>query len=52
MTSRQDDDLGAVFDAHVASEFVARDVDATMATMTARQPPARPSGVIGYVRTL
>jgi carboxymethylenebutenolidase len=27
-------DLGAVFDAHVASEFVARDVDATMATMT------------------
>lgn len=29
-----DSDLGAVFDAHVASEFVARDVDATMATMT------------------
>ena len=28
-------DLGAVFDAHVANEFVARDVDATMATMTA-----------------
>jgi carboxymethylenebutenolidase len=32
--SGQHDDLGAVFDAHVASEFVARDVDATMATMT------------------
>ena len=29
-----DSDLGAVFDAHVASEFVAQDVDATMATMT------------------
>lgn len=27
-------DLGAVFDVHVASEFVARDVDATLATMT------------------
>ena len=27
-------DLGAVFDLHVANEFVARDVDATMATMT------------------
>lgn len=27
-------DLGEVFDAHVASEFVARDVGATMATMT------------------
>jgi carboxymethylenebutenolidase len=27
------DDLGAVFDEHVASEFVAADVDATMATM-------------------
>src|ERR1700733_9489817 len=26
-------DLGAVFDEHVASEFVARDVDATMRTM-------------------
>jgi carboxymethylenebutenolidase len=30
----QHNDLGAVFDAHVASEFVARDVGATMATMT------------------
>ncbi|MCI0600420.1 MAG: ester cyclase [Beijerinckiaceae bacterium] len=28
-------DLGAVFDAHVAAEFAARDVDTTMATMTA-----------------
>jgi len=28
------DDLGAVFDEHVASEFVDADVDATMATMT------------------
>jgi carboxymethylenebutenolidase len=28
-------DLGAVFDAHVRHEFVDRDVDATMATMTA-----------------
>jgi carboxymethylenebutenolidase len=28
-------DLGAVFDAHVANEFVGRDVGATMATMTA-----------------
>src|ERR671932_455203 len=27
-------DLGALFDEHVASEFVARDVDATMGTMT------------------
>ncbi len=27
-------DLGAVFDAHVAAEFVSLDVDATMATMT------------------
>jgi carboxymethylenebutenolidase len=27
-------DLGAVFDAHVAAEFVDRDIDATMATMT------------------
>jgi carboxymethylenebutenolidase len=27
-------DLGAVFDEHVASEFVAKDVDATMRTMT------------------
>jgi carboxymethylenebutenolidase len=33
MTGQQGD-LGAVFDAHVASEFVARDVGATMATMT------------------
>jgi len=30
----QPDDLGSVFDAHVRAEFVARDVDATMATMT------------------
>jgi carboxymethylenebutenolidase len=30
----QSDDLGAVFDAHVRAEFVERDVDATMATMT------------------
>ncbi|HEY7300444.1 MAG TPA: nuclear transport factor 2 family protein [Xanthobacteraceae bacterium] len=29
----QSDDLGKVFDAHVHAEFVARDVDATMATM-------------------
>ena len=29
-----DEELGAVFDAHVAAEFVALDVDATMATMT------------------
>jgi len=28
-------DLGAIFDEHVASEFVAKDVDATMRTMTA-----------------
>jgi carboxymethylenebutenolidase len=28
-------DLGAIFDEHVASEFVAKDVDATMATMVA-----------------
>ena len=28
-------DLGAVFDEHVASEFVTKDVDATMATMVA-----------------
>lgn len=27
-------DLGAIFDAHVEAEFVAVDVDATMATMT------------------
>ena len=27
------DDLGKVFDAHVHAEFVARDIDATMATM-------------------
>lgn len=30
----QPDDPGAVFDAHVRAEFVERDVDATMATMT------------------
>jgi carboxymethylenebutenolidase len=28
------DDIGAVFDAHVAAEFVDLDLDATMATMT------------------
>ena len=28
-------DLGAVFDEHVANEFVAKDLDATMRTMTA-----------------
>ena len=28
-------DLGAVFDEHVASEFVTKDIDATMATMVA-----------------
>jgi carboxymethylenebutenolidase len=28
-------DLGAVFDQHVASEFVAKDIDATMQTMVA-----------------
>jgi carboxymethylenebutenolidase len=28
-------DLGAIFDEHVANEFVAKDVDATMRTMTA-----------------
>jgi carboxymethylenebutenolidase len=32
--SKQPDDLGAVFDEHVAEEFVAKDVAATMATMT------------------
>lgn len=31
----KDRDLGAVFDAHVQAEFVAKDVAATMATMTA-----------------
>lgn len=37
MTDRRVDrtDLGSVFDAHVAAEFVTRDVDATMATMSA-----------------
>src|SRR4051794_33344731 len=30
----QSDDPGSVFDAHVRAEFVARDIDATMATMT------------------
>jgi carboxymethylenebutenolidase len=29
----QSEDPGAVFDAHVRAEFVARDIDATMATM-------------------
>jgi carboxymethylenebutenolidase len=28
-------DLGAIFDEHVAHEFVAMDVDATMSTMNA-----------------
>lgn len=28
-------DLGAIFDEHVTDEFVAEDVDATMATMAA-----------------
>jgi carboxymethylenebutenolidase len=28
------DDLGSIFDAHVHAEFVDRDIDATMATMT------------------
>lgn len=32
-TMDQPDDPGAVFDAHVRAEFVARDIDATMATM-------------------
>jgi carboxymethylenebutenolidase len=30
-----DSELSEIFDAHVAAEFLARDVDATMATMTA-----------------
>ena len=34
MTTDRTPDLGAVFDLHVANEFVARDVDATLATMT------------------
>ncbi len=38
-------DLGAVFDAHVAAEFVDRDVDATMATMV-------PEPYITHVPTL
>ncbi len=33
--ANSDFDLGAIFDAHVAAEFTARDLDATMATMTA-----------------
>jgi carboxymethylenebutenolidase len=33
--TKQTCDLGAVFDEHVADEFVAKDVAATMATMTA-----------------
>ncbi len=43
-------DLGAVFDEHVASEFVAKDVDATMQTMVAQPyvwhvpPPTGASG--------
>jgi carboxymethylenebutenolidase len=32
-SDRRGADLGAVFDAHVANEFEARDLDATMATM-------------------
>jgi carboxymethylenebutenolidase len=35
MNSNHQVDLGAVFDAHVAHEFVDQDVDATMRTMTA-----------------
>jgi carboxymethylenebutenolidase len=35
-SSNSTPDLGAVFDAHVAAEFVKFDVDATMATMTER----------------
>jgi carboxymethylenebutenolidase len=30
----KEDDLGAVFDAHVQHEFIDKDVDATMSTMT------------------
>lgn len=33
-TSNSDIDLGAIFDAHVAAEFTAPDLNATMATMT------------------
>jgi carboxymethylenebutenolidase len=33
-TSKPEIDLGAVFDAHVAAEFTAPDLNATMATMT------------------
>jgi hypothetical protein len=33
-TESTDPDLGAVFDAHVKHEFVDKDVDATMSTMT------------------
>lgn len=33
------DDLSGVFDEHVASEFVAKGVQATMATMTADPSP-------------
>jgi carboxymethylenebutenolidase len=33
-TKALDADLGAVFDAHMRAEFVTRDLDATMATMT------------------
>jgi carboxymethylenebutenolidase len=35
MTTNRTADLGAVFDTHVSNEFVACNVDATMATMTA-----------------
>jgi carboxymethylenebutenolidase len=44
-------DPGAVFDAHVSAEFVARDVDATMATMTAAPYVLHvPVGTGGYGR--
>ncbi len=35
MSPTHDEALAALFDAHVAAEFVAHDLDATMATMTA-----------------
>jgi carboxymethylenebutenolidase len=34
MSSDYENDLGALFDEHVADEFVSKDVSATMATMT------------------
>jgi carboxymethylenebutenolidase len=49
--SLQHPDLGAVFDAHVENEFVAKNVDATMQTMT-QNPYVHhvPSMVGGYGR--